>query len=145
MIELFAWLLDQRIYWIDRTPDSLGLAALSLLGFAPRAAQAAVTVLQLFDAAPAPRPLPLTTAGTLFQLQDSNPALIFTTDDALAVLPTLSGGAIGLTINSIDRSLDLRQGRLVPLTGAGANSAQVEITLSLNAEILQSRRASSFP
>jgi hypothetical protein len=144
MIELFAWLLEQRIYWMSQVPDSLSFAALSLLGVAPQAAQAAVTVFQLSDAAPTPRPLPLATAGMLLQLQDSNPPLIFTTDDALAVLPVPSSDAIGITVDSVAHSLDLQQGRLVPLLAAGESSAQIGITLSLNAPVAAVQPGQSF-
>ena len=34
-IELYAWLLEQRLYWLDQVPDSLTLAALNLLGLKP--------------------------------------------------------------------------------------------------------------
>jgi hypothetical protein len=144
MIELFAWLLEQRIYWMSQVPDSLSLAALSLLGVAPQAAQAAVTVFQLSDAAPTPRPLPLAAAGMLLQLQDSNPPLSFTTDDALAILPVQSSDAIRITVDSIAHSLDLQQGRLVPLLATGESSAQIGITLSLNTPLAAVQPGQSF-
>ncbi|HEY9283481.1 MAG TPA: hypothetical protein VIP46_08510, partial [Pyrinomonadaceae bacterium] len=43
LLELFAYLLEQRVYWMDQVPDSLVRGALSLLGERPRATQAAAT------------------------------------------------------------------------------------------------------
>src|ERR1051325_10025437 len=45
LLELFAWLLEQRVYWMDQTPDALTRAALRLLGEAPHQTQCAATVM----------------------------------------------------------------------------------------------------
>ena len=132
MLELFAWQLDQRIYWMDQVPASLGLANLALLGNGPMPAQAAVTVLQLSDSAVPPRPYPVASAGTLMQLGDSSPPLLFTLSDDLTVLP-VSG--ITLIVEGVDRTDDLRQCRLVPLLPGGSNSAEIDIILYLGANL----------
>jgi hypothetical protein len=132
MLELFAWLLDQRIYWMDQTPEALGLASLALLGISPRSAQPARTVLQLDDSAVPPRLFPVAAAGMLMQLGGTNPPLIFTLDDEIVLLPV---AAVGLTVGLVDRSNDLRQGRPVPLLAAGANAGQVGIVLTLQSVI----------
>jgi hypothetical protein len=126
MLELFAWLLDQRIYWMDQIPASLSLATLALLGESPKPAQAAVTVLQMLDAVIPPRPFPVAAKGTLMQLGDSNPPVIFTLNDDLTLLPVLG---IAISVDGIDRTNDLQQCRLVPFI------SQVEIVLSLSAKI----------
>src|SRR5215467_14616067 len=51
LLELFAWLLDQRVYWMDQIPDALVHGILQLLGETPQPATAAVTILQLFSGA----------------------------------------------------------------------------------------------
>jgi hypothetical protein len=141
MLELFAWLLDQRIYWMNQVPASLRLAILGLLGESPKPAQAAVTVLQVSDSANPPRQFPAAAKGTLMQLGDSNPPLIFTLNDGLTVLP-LKG--IGLRVDGTDRSNDLAQCRPVSLLAAGKNSAQVEILLSLSTKLPDSVAGTIF-
>jgi hypothetical protein len=129
LLELFAWLLDQRIYWMAQTPASLSLASLALLGRKPMAAQAAVTILQLSDSSNPPRNFPLAAAGTLMQLGDTNPPVIFTLNDDVALLPVT---AVAVSVDGVDRSNDLQQCRPVSLVAAGKNAAQIEITLSLS-------------
>jgi hypothetical protein len=134
MLELFAWLLDQRIYWMDQTPDALGLAILSLLGMSPMPARAAVTVLQLhqLNDSESQQSFPRAAAGMLMQLGDSNPPLLFTLDDDITLLPVNS---IGLSVDSVDRTNDLQQGRPIPLLSAGKNAAQIGIVLTLSSAI----------
>jgi len=132
MLELFAWLLDQRIYWMDQTPDALGLAILSLLRMSPMPARAAVTVLQIQDSAHPPRSFPWAAAGMLMQLGDSNPPLLFTLDDDITLLPVDS---IGLSVDSVNRTNDLQQGRPIPLLSAGKNAAEIGIVLTLSTAI----------
>jgi predicted phage baseplate assembly protein len=127
LLELFAWLLDQRIYWMDQVPTALSLAVLGLLGESPLPAKAALTVLQLSDGAIPPRSFPTAPAGTAMQLGDSNPPIIFTTNDDLTLLPVTS---IAITVNGVDHTNDLQQCRLVPL-----NAPQVEILLSLSGKL----------
>jgi Baseplate J-like protein len=134
MLELFAWLLDQRIYWMDQTPDALGLAILSLLGVSPKPAQAAVTLLQLSDRAVPPRSYPLAAARTLMRLADSNPPLLFTIDDDVVLLPV---DTMGIAVGPVDHSDDLRQGHPIPLLSPEASTGQITITLNLDSPIPQ--------
>jgi hypothetical protein len=138
LLELFAWLLEQRIYWMDQVPDALVLAILNLLGEpsqpAPQPAQAAITVFQLSDLAPKPRPFVAVAAGALMRLGDSNPYVLFSTDHDLVLLP-FSPAGITLTVDGVDRTNDLAQGRLVHLLGAGNISAEIRIALSLTDRI----------
>ena len=47
LLELFAYLLEQRLYWLDQVPDALVIAILRLLGLEPpRPARPAATVLR---------------------------------------------------------------------------------------------------
>jgi predicted phage baseplate assembly protein len=141
LLELFAWLLDQRIYWMDQTPDALVLAILSLLGVSPKAAQAAVTVLRLQDNSSPPRAFPVAASGTLMQLGDSNPPLLFTLDNDSTLLPVDS---IGLRIDSLDRTNDLQQGHPIALLPAGKTAAQIGIVLTLSSAIPASTAGQFF-
>ncbi|HEY1403490.1 MAG TPA: hypothetical protein VGB05_05145, partial [Pyrinomonadaceae bacterium] len=47
LLELYAYLLEQRLYWLDQTPDALVHAALSLMGERARAARPSATVMRL--------------------------------------------------------------------------------------------------
>ena len=85
LLELFAWLLDQRIYWMDQMPGALQQAILALLNVTPLSAQAAATLLQISDTATPPRWFPTAAAGTLMRLGDSNPPIIFTLDQPVTV------------------------------------------------------------
>src|SRR5690349_22456298 len=64
LLELFAYLLEQRLYWLDQVPDELVVAILDLLGVdPPRAAESAATVLRLTADVPG-TPVPVVPAGT---------------------------------------------------------------------------------
>lgn len=132
LLELFAWLLDQRIYWMNQVPDSLNLAILALLGESPLPAQAAVTLLQVTDSANPPRAFPVAPAGTLMQLSESVPPLIFTTGDDVTLLPVAQ---IPVLVNGVDYTAELAQCRLVPLAAQGSATSEVDILLSLTAPI----------
>lgn len=130
LLELFAWMLDQRIYWMDQVPASLSLATLALLGETPLPAQAAITVLQLADSVTPPRqPPPVAPAGTLMQLGTASPPLLFSLNDPLTVLPVTG---LDISVNGVDHTNDLHQCRLVPLSASGSAQAQIEILLNLS-------------
>jgi len=132
LLELFAWLLDQRIYWMDQVPDSLVQAILALLGESPKPARAAATLFQITDQANPPRSFPVAPAGMVMRLDETNPPLSFALDQDLTVLPV---GKIELRVDDLNRTNDLDQGRLVALLAAGKSSAEVSIVLPLRAPI----------
>ena len=74
LLDLFAWLLEQRVYWMDQVSDPLTRALLALLGIPPLPARAATTVLYVEPCwnGETPRPLTLnvdaSTASTQFRL-----------------------------------------------------------------------------
>jgi predicted phage baseplate assembly protein len=127
LLELFAWLLEQRIYWMDQTPDSFVRAALALLGESAGPAQSAATVLQFparaFEIVPAP---------TEMRLMRRQPQLIFSTEQTLTLLPV---ERIGLHIAGQDRTSDVEQGRVVRLFPAEGGEGEIQIVLWLNREI----------
>ncbi|XVU28357.1 baseplate J/gp47 family protein [Actinoplanes sp. CA-054009] len=92
LLELFAYLLEQRLYWLDRAPDELIVAILRLLGLEPpRPARAASTVLALTADRPGP-PVPVVPAGTVFS-RDPSATIRFSLDSEVAVFPLDGAGA----------------------------------------------------
>ncbi len=143
LLELHAWLLEQRLYWMDQVPDALTRGALALLGESARDAQCAATVLQV--TAPQAARVP---ANTEMTLADSDPPFIFTTDADLMVLPfarDIRNGVegpplIGLRLGGgTDRITELMTGREVCLFEHPG--ADVEITLRLTQAILPANPA----
>jgi len=134
LLELHAWLLEQRLYWMDQVPDSMSRGALALLGDAAQDAQCATSVLY-FNPDPASS-LVRVAAQTAMQLQDSDPPLIVSLTEPVTVLPLASQDAgiaplVGVQIGTTNHSPDLAAGRDICLFGDGANSPEVEITLNL--------------
>jgi hypothetical protein len=123
LLELFAWLLEQRVYWMEQVPDAFVRAALKLLGEEMRSAKSAATVLQFgsgaFDVVP---------ALTATRLPRRQPSLIFSTEHALTLLPV---GRIGLHIADRDRTADLEQGRVLRLFPSDGSEREVKIVLWL--------------
>src|SRR5947199_2511051 len=66
LLELHAWLLEQRLYWMDQVPDAFTRGALALIGERTRDAQCASMVLQFTASHLARVP-----AGTPMALADS--------------------------------------------------------------------------
>lgn len=130
LLELFAYLLEQRVFWLDQVPDSLVHAALSLMGESVRTATAASTVVRI-----SPRNFETLNALTELRLARSVPPLIFSTDDNLLLLPVHefepNRASIGLSIGEDDRTLDLLHERRICLLPAGASSGDVKIVLWL--------------
>jgi predicted phage baseplate assembly protein len=94
LIELFAWMTDLLLYRVNRVPEKVYLHFLEMIGVRlepPRAARAPVTF-YLSAAQPAevliPRETEVATVRT-----ETNPSIIFTTEQDLAVRPALLLGA----------------------------------------------------
>jgi hypothetical protein len=126
LLELFAYLLEQRLYWLDQAPDELVVAILKLLGLdPPRPAQPAATVLALAPDADTPTVVP---AGTVFT-RDPAAAIRFALDDEVTAFP-VSGEATVFTDR--DRTADLLARRGVPLLGTDGSAASARFTLPLD-------------
>ncbi|MBO0871490.1 MAG: hypothetical protein J2P15_23295, partial [Micromonosporaceae bacterium] len=126
LLELFAYLLEQRLYRLDQVPDELVVAVLRLLGVAPpQPATAAATVLQLVSAAA--EAVVSVPAGTVFT-RDPAQSLTFTLGQDVAVLPLLADPP-QLLAGGRDLSADLAAGRGVPLLSAGGQPDQFQIAL----------------
>lgn len=148
LLELFAYLLEQRVYWLDQIPDSLVHAALGLMGETVRAATPASTVLGFLPPKAAPKFEKLA-ALTEVRLARSVPPLVFSTDDDVLLLPcdqyppaTVSTSKtpliryrIGLHTVGSDRTIDLMHERRICLLPAAADGADVKIVLWLTEEL----------
>ncbi len=151
LLELFAYLLEQRVYWLDQIPDSLVHAALGLMGETVRAATPASTVLQL-----SPRPVGAMpgsfeklSALTEVRLARSVPPLVFSTDEDVLLLPCVEVAPatgspsktpliryrVGLHTGGSDRTIDLMHERRICLLPAVANATDVKIVLWLHQEL----------
>src|SRR5262249_33358585 len=127
LLELFAWLLEQRLFWMDQTPDSLARAAFALLGETMQPSMAASTVLKISS----PRDFDLVTVPTEMQLLGKQPSptpLVFSTDIGVTLLPVEK---IGPRIDNKDRTQDLEQGRVMRLFPADGGMAEIDITFGL--------------
>ncbi|AUA09108.1 Baseplate J-like protein [Streptomyces malaysiensis subsp. malaysiensis] len=132
LLELFAYLLEQRLYWLDQVPDALVVAVLRLLGLEPpRPARPAATVLRL-AARQEGTALPVVPAGTALT-RDPTGQIVFTLDDDVAVLPLAEGGEVTVWTDR-DRTADLRARRGIALLARDGAPARVRFTLPLTGE-----------
>ncbi|MDT9685264.1 putative baseplate assembly protein [Streptomyces sp. TRM76323] len=129
LLELFAYLLEQRLYWLDQVPDALVVAVLGLLGLEPpRPARPAATVLRL-EARQEGTAVPVVPAGTALT-RDPAGQVVFTLDDDVAVFPLAEGAQVTVWTDR-DRTADLPARRGVPLLAADGAPAHVRFTLPL--------------
>jgi len=127
LLELFAFLTEQRLYWLNQVPDAFVVAVLRLLALdGPKPAAPAATVLQVTAKLdpPAVFAVPVGTGFT----RDPRGEVVYTLDDAVTVLPVRS-----LTLQACEenRTADLAIGRDVDLLPASGGSGQALITLDL--------------
>jgi hypothetical protein len=131
LLELFAYLLEQRLYWLDQVPDELVVAILNLLGLAPpRGAQTATTVLRLDAGLPDPAVPVVIPARTVFS-RDPSGRIRFTTEDEVTVFP-VDGDVTVFTDR--DRTAELRARQGVPLLGSDGEPASARFTLPLTGD-----------
>ena len=136
LLELYAYLLEQRVFWLDQTPDALTHATLSLMGEAARASRPAATVMRL-----PPRDFLTVAEATELRLARSAPPLVFSTDDEVVLLPVHQSGdrgrmdyLVGLYVEGRDRAIDMRLQRRVCLLPSDGSDAEFMIVLWLTAD-----------
>src|SRR5258706_8412546 len=131
LLELYAWLIEQRIFWVDQVPDSMVRASLRLLGVRQQGACAARTLLRvcLPGAAPAPFLVP---RHREFLLDHSRPEIRFTTTHAAQGLAIVADGVQVSTLRS-GRTRQLDATRALPLFGTDGASGDVRFDFRLNA------------
>jgi hypothetical protein len=140
LLELFAWLLEQRVYWMDQVSDPLTRALLKLLGIAAKPAQAATTVLYAVadasaEGAGSAISLP---AGTEIQLANGlNPPVFTTSGPATTLFPVAATGStrmrpprVSLYVGGKDQSDNLAQGRPTALLAADGSDTQIMLSFT---------------
>ncbi|MCP3143390.1 baseplate J/gp47 family protein [Pyxidicoccus xibeiensis] len=125
LLELYAYLLEQRIFWLDGVSPSLERALLRLLGTAPEPARAARTVLTASVQGRAHLELE---AGTKVDAGTELSPLTFTLDESIAVLAC---ERIRLGGTAFRRPLGLPAGRAVALLPHHGGRAELVVELAL--------------
>jgi hypothetical protein len=131
LLELFAWLAEQRLYWLDQIPDAFVVAVLKLLGLdGPQSAVPAATVLRFTPADKADSAF-LVPADAGFT-RDPRELVVFTLDGAVSVLPVRN---LTLEAGGQDRTADLVAGRGVALLPADGGPGEARISLELTGPV----------
>jgi hypothetical protein len=129
LLELFAHLLDQRVYWLDQESDEQRRAVLSLIGEAPRHAEAAATVVRLVDrSSDAPTTSQPVPADTALELAAPGAAVTFTTKADATILPVVG---VGVFAGGADRITELVRGTGVLLLRADGEPDAAQLMLRL--------------
>jgi hypothetical protein len=129
LLELFAYLLDQRVYWLDQESAEQLRAVLALIGEAPEHALAAATVVRLVDrSSDAPTASRAVPAGTVLELAAQGEATRFTTAGPATILPV---AGVGVTAGGTDHIAELLRGAGVPLLRADGKPDAAALTLTL--------------
>ena len=132
LLELFAWQLEQRLYWMDQVPDALSRAELALLGARPARTGCAVTVLQPWPDPPAPPAFGASLPRrTEFELVGSEPPVVFSTLTPLTPLRLKPQKGLRIWIGEQERTRDLEEGRIFRLFPADGGKASLRIELDL--------------
>lgn len=150
LLELFAYLFEQRIYWLDQVHAPLARALLALMDDAPRPTQAARTVL-VFPTPDGAGPAHIG-AGTLLTTTLGASVLPMTTLEALDVLPIHDQQPVlperrpqlSLSVDGRDRSAQLQTLHTVPLLGCDGRAGNFEVTLWLERPIVAAERNGTF-
>ena len=125
-LDLFAFLAEQRLYWLDQVPDAFVVAVLRLLGQDdPLPPAPAATVLQI-TAVGQSNPVPGRRPGSP-GTRPVRSCSLSTTD--VTVLPV---GSLTLQTDGQDGMADLRAGREVDLFPVTGGPGEARITLSLS-------------
>lgn len=130
LLELFAAELEQRLFTLDRVPDTLVRAVMRLLlggDAGPRPVQAAVAVMRLLSSGAA---VELSAGSELRQAGDDR--LVLTTEHG--VLPVPGAEVTRLEVDGIDLMPRLRAGEPAAVFGAdGRHEAVLELTAATQA------------
>lgn len=150
LLELFAYLFEQRIYWLDQVHAPLARALLALMDDAPRATQAARTVLA-FPTPDAAAPTHIA-AGTAFSTTLGESVLPLTMLEAIDVLPVHDTAPdapqrqprLSLRVDGQDRTAALATLRAVPLLPADGSAGCCELVLWLDRPLHAAERGGHF-
>lgn len=125
LLELFAWLLEQRSYKLDQITPETAHQLLALLGQSVRRARPAATVVA-FDDADHTR---VAVGDVLEVRRRGKPPLAFTTDHALSIAPLVDGVALNITVADVDRTPELGSAP-IELAAPGGTPWRVEIAVT---------------
>lgn len=126
LIELFAYLLEQRLYWMDQVPDALIHGLIALLGAERRPAIAARTLLEFAQNAPGQ-----VAAGTVLEIRNGDSLVRLATDEDAALLRVERlevTGPFGTTSARIEST---PRWAMQPLTLLPADGSAAEATVTL--------------
>lgn len=135
-LDLFAFLAEQRLYWLDQVPDDFVVAVLRLLGQDdPLPAVPAATVLQITQPDPQNPGLFTVLTGATFT-RDPAGEVVFTLDDPdpVTVLP-VGIPSLFLETDGQDQTANLLAGREVDLLPACGGPGKARITLNLSTPV----------
>jgi hypothetical protein len=142
LVELLAWLLEQRSYWADRETVPLVRAVLGMFGESLQAARAAGVAVSFEPELTTDLPPPLAPhaempAGTPLRVPETD--IVFTTRHGLTALALerYPGGPARIELEGVSGfgAEDLRSGRPIPVLGAGAAAGEMRIGLRLKARL----------
>lgn len=125
LLELYAFLLEQRVFWLDQLSPALERALLRLLGTAPLRARAARTVI---TATRRRKDHVELEAGVRMDVGPELSPLTFTLDDSIAVV---SYERVRLSGTALERSVGPRPGRVVPLFPHHGGPAELAVDFTL--------------
>jgi predicted phage baseplate assembly protein len=130
LLELYAWLLEQRSFMLDQTPDPLVLAELGLLGVRPSPTAAATTVLAFKSATTR-----VVTQNSEMELAARTPRFVFSTVRETTLLPVGDdpARAVGIRVGGVDRTSDLLSKRLVRVFPADGSAAEATFLIRTTA------------
>ena len=145
LLELYAWLLEQRLYWLDQIPDAFVGAVLRLLGLPDqKPARAATTVLQFTLAGPATPPAPTVSTDIPFSCDPQDHVGMSLTQD-VAILPVAGlavtagpGTADAVTVSATSQdpvTVDARPLGGLALLPANGHAGQARITITMPAPL----------
>ena len=147
VLELYAWLLEQRLYWLDQVPDAFVDAVLRLLGMPDRQpARAAATVLRFAASEPpaAGQPTRTISAGTPFSCDPLDRVGMTLTQDVTVLRvaglsvtadPQTAGP---LTVSSTEQdpgTVDARPAGSLALLPANGKQGEARITVTMPAPV----------
>ncbi|WP_419694220.1 putative baseplate assembly protein [Mesorhizobium muleiense] len=131
LLELFAYLLEQRLYWMDQVPDALIQSLIGLLGAQRQPATAATTLLELISPAPPSPAPPFVDAGAVFRIRDGDAIVRVSAQDGIAVLPVERIDVAGRFGASSTRSQPAPRWAFQPLTILPADRTEAEVQITL--------------
>lgn len=130
LVELFAWLLDQRVYAIDRVPEPLFRAMVELLGARMQPVGVARSVMALERSGPRTE----IAAGATLDIARADAGPIFAAHEGIQLLDAARVELFTRRAGTwVDHTHDLREQRSVALLGADGGAGEARIVLWLRA------------